>query len=98
MALNQLVIDIENSRFGLTPLLDAGVRMVIVKADEMFHTNSKILASAGMPIAAYHYISPSKDALEQANTVIEEIEKPTALVTSHLSGFRRAIQGRGGRF
>jgi hypothetical protein len=77
MALNQLVIDIERFKVWInpTPLLDAGVRMVIVKADEMFNTNSKILASAGMPIAAYHYIRPSEDAMEQANSVINEIEK-----------------------
>ena len=77
MALNQLVVDIEKFKKFVdpTPMLDAGVKMVIVKADEMFEANCKILAKAGMPIAAYHYISPFIDATQQVNSIIEDIQK-----------------------
>ena len=76
MALNQLVVDVEEFKkfINPTPLLDAGVRMVVVKADGMFKTNGKILANAGMPIASYQYISSSRDAKQQADTIISEIE------------------------
>lgn len=76
MALDQLVIDIEKFKKWIdpTPMLNAGVKMVIVKADEMFEANCKILAKAGMPIAAYHYISPFQDTAQQVDTIIGDIE------------------------
>ena len=76
MALDQLVVDIEKFKKWIdpTPLLDAGVKMVIVKSDEMFEANCKILVNAGMPIAAYHYISPFRDTTQQVNSIIKDIE------------------------
>ncbi len=74
--LNKLVVDIARYTAGVNPLPlhDASVQMVILKLDDMFVTNGKILVNAGMPIAAYHWIDPTRDAALQVTQSLDMIK------------------------
>ena len=48
--------------------------MVILKADDMFAVNGKALANAGVPIAVYHWVDPTRDANQQAAQTLELIK------------------------
>jgi hypothetical protein len=65
--LNKLVVDIERYTEGIDPLPlhDADVQMVILKVDQLFARNAKLLSNSGMPIAACHWIDPTLDADQQ---------------------------------
>src|SRR5690349_13522674 len=65
--LNRLVVDIARYTEGVDPipLHQASVELVILKVDELFERNGRILANSGMPIAAYHWIDPTRDAAQQ---------------------------------
>jgi hypothetical protein len=65
--LNKLVVDIAGYTEGVDPLPlhDAGVKLVILKADQLFIRNARILSNSGMPIAAYHWVDPTRDADQQ---------------------------------
>lgn len=63
----KLVVDLASYNRGVDPqpLHAAGVGLVILKADNQFAHNGRLLANSGMPIAAYHWIDPTKDAHRQ---------------------------------
>lgn len=65
--LNKLVVDIATYTKGVDPLPlhDASVQLMILKVDDLFTRNGKILVNSGMPIAAYHWIDPTLDANQQ---------------------------------
>lgn len=71
--LNKLVLDIAAYTASLDPipLHDAGVKLVILKADPLFSHNGNILRNSGMPLAAYHWIDPTVDATTQVNATLK---------------------------
>jgi hypothetical protein len=75
--LNKLVVDIARYTAGLDPvqLHEGSVQMVILKVDDLFARNGKILADAGMPIAVYHWIDPTLDANQQVATTLDTIKQ-----------------------
>jgi len=85
--LNKLVVDTAFYTEGVEPLPlhEAGVQMVILKADHLFTRNARILSNSGMPIAAYHWVDPTLDVEEQvANTlnIIRGSEVPVLAIFS----------------
>jgi exopolysaccharide biosynthesis protein/GH25 family lysozyme M1 (1,4-beta-N-acetylmuramidase) len=75
--LNKLVVDIARYTAGIDPLPlhEGSVQLVILKADNLFATNGKILVNSGMPIAAYHWIDPTKDAAQQVTQTLDLIKQ-----------------------
>lgn len=72
---NKLVVDIAGYTEGVDPLPlhDASIQMVILKVDNMFARNGRILANSGMPIAAYHWVDPTRDADQQVARTLDTI-------------------------
>jgi hypothetical protein len=66
---NKLVVDIANYTAGVDPipLHQASVQMAILKVDELFARNARIFHNSGMPVAAYHWIDPTKDPVQQVS-------------------------------
>jgi GH25 family lysozyme M1 (1,4-beta-N-acetylmuramidase) len=75
--LNKIVVDIARYTAGLDPiqLHEGSVQMVILKVDDMFAHNGKILVDSGMPIAAYHWIDPTRDAAQQVAQTMDIIKQ-----------------------
>jgi hypothetical protein len=73
--LNRLVVDIAHYTKAVDPLPlhEAGVQMMILKVDDHFVKNGKVFANAGMPVAAYHWIDPIRDANEQVDETLQTI-------------------------
>ncbi len=89
--LNKLVVDISHHQKSVDPLplLEAEVQLVIIKADDLFTRHGKIFANAGMPIAAYHWIDPIKDPLQQANATLDLIRNSNLPVVSLFVDFEQ---------
>ena len=73
--LNKIVVDIAYYTQGVDPfrLHDASVQLVILKVDNWFVPNGRLLANSGMPIAAYHWIDPTKDVDRQVADTLNAI-------------------------
>ncbi len=73
---NKLVVDIARYTASVDPLplLEGGTQLVILKADTMFVSNGRTLVNAGMPIAAYHWIDPTRDAAKQVQETLSLIQ------------------------
>ena len=65
--LNKLVVDIARYTKGVNPLPlhEASIQMVVLKVDEQFLQNARVLANSGMPVAVYHWIDPTVNADQQ---------------------------------
>lgn len=87
--LNKLVVDIAQYTGGVDPLPlhDAGVKMVILKADQLFARNAKVLSNSGMPIAAYHWVDPTRDADQQVDETLNLIRASDLPVLAIFSDF-----------
>jgi hypothetical protein len=64
---NKLAVDVANYTKGIDPLPlhDASIQLMILKADDYFLRNARLLVNSGMPIAAYHWIDPTRPAGRQ---------------------------------
>jgi hypothetical protein len=73
--LNKLVVDVTHNAEGIDPLPlhEAAVQMVILKVDELFTRNAKILSNSGMPVAAYHWVDPTLDPEQQVAATLNII-------------------------
>jgi hypothetical protein len=73
--LNKLVVDIALYTEGVDPLPlhEAGVQMAVLKVDQLFVRNAKILSNSGMPIAAYHWVDPTQDADQQVADTLKTL-------------------------
>jgi hypothetical protein len=89
--LNKLIVDIASYTEGLDPLPlhDAGVKMVILKADHLFTRNARILSNSGMPIAAYHWVDPTRDADQQVSETLNLIRASDLPVLAIFSDFEQ---------
>jgi SH3-like domain-containing protein len=89
--LNKLVVDIAYYNKGVdpSPLHDASVQLVILKVDNWFERNGKILADSGMPIAAYHWIDPTKDAERQVSDTLRDIRESGLPVLAVFADFEQ---------
>jgi hypothetical protein len=89
--LNKLVVDIASYTEGVDPLPlhEAGVQMVILKADHLFARNARILANSGMPIAAYHWVDPTLDAEQQVENTLNMIRASELPVLTIFSDFEQ---------
>lgn len=89
--LNKLVVDIARYTAGVDPqaLLDGSVQMVILKADDMFAVNGKALKNAGVPIAVYHWVDPTRDANQQATQTLELIKNSGLPVLAIFADFEQ---------
>ena len=89
--LNKLVVDIARYTEGVDPLPlhDAGVKMVILKADQLFARNAKVLSNSGMPIAAYHWVDPTRDADQQVAETLNLIRASDLPVLAIFSDFEQ---------
>src|SRR6266498_3369047 len=89
--LNKLVVDISHHQKSVDPLplLEAGVQLVIIKADDLFTRHGKIFANAGMPIAAYHWIDPIEDPTQQVNATLDLIRNSNLPVVALFADFEQ---------
>jgi GH25 family lysozyme M1 (1,4-beta-N-acetylmuramidase) len=89
--LNKLVVDIARYTEGVDPipLHEASVQLVILKVDDLFERNGRIFTNAGMPIAAYHWIDPTRDAAQQVAESLEVIRKSNLPVRAIFPDFEQ---------
>ncbi|MDK1119545.1 MAG: phosphodiester glycosidase family protein [Anaerolineae bacterium] len=87
--LKKLVINIDKYTKGIDPisLHAAEVSLVITGVDNLFVQNARILANSGMPVAAYHWIDPTKDADKQVARTLEIINSSGLPIRAIFLGF-----------
>src|SRR5687767_15054928 len=89
--LNKLVVDIVRYTEGVDPipLHEASVQLMILKVDDFFERNGRIFTNAGMPIAAYHWIDPTRDAAQQVAESLAVIRSSNLPVLAVFADFEQ---------
>jgi len=89
--LNKLVVDIAHYTEGVDPLPlhEASIQMMILKVDDRFVKNGKIFSNAGMPVAAYHWIDPTRDAAQQVDRTLEIVRTSAFQVLAVFADFEQ---------
>jgi len=89
--LDKLVVDIAHYTGGVDPrpLLEGGVQLMILKTDSLFEQNGRTFTNAGMPIAAYHWIDPTRDAVQQVNQSLDLIRRSNLPVLAIFPDFEQ---------
>jgi hypothetical protein len=89
--LNKLVVDIARYTEGVDPLPlhEASVQLMILKVDDFFERNGRIFTNAGMPIAAYHWIDPTRDAAQQVAVSLAVIRRSNLPVLAIFPDFEQ---------
>jgi hypothetical protein len=88
---NRLVVDIAHYAKGIDPLPlhEANVQLVILKVDDLFLRNARLLVNAGMPVAAYHWIDPTVVAGQQATSTLKILHASKLPVVAIFADFEQ---------
>jgi hypothetical protein len=89
--LNKLVVDIAHYTKGVDPLPlhNANVQLTILKVDDLFLRNARLLANSGMPVAAYHWIDPTEDAEQQVADTLSLLRSSNLPVLAIFADFEQ---------